>query len=415
MALAKGRRLTVAVLAAVTALGVSVVVAYRMLAPADVVTPATQPYPAAVTPKIGTDTRLAMAPLIVDDRLRVYATTRQVWADHPVDARTRRTAFWSLRRWPAEVSGVAAGGTTVLTRWSDGELVALDARTGEVAWRVTGPKPTEGYTGRLTGAETVYAPPGLHLATDAASGRVTAVVAGGGELAAYDLADGRQLWRASVDDNCRGESFTTAGGQLALIDTCAQPRAIELRDLSTGQPIAGRQPDVSGTDLAVTPVGCRAAGSDCTALRVTAGGQTQGWRVDGETPVAVAALDAPGSVLVGDAVVGFEGTDLVVRSAQGAERWRKSAPDTTLLAAADGRVHLRTAGNDLVTFELNRGRELSRFPLTMYSDDTGWEAGYVQAVDGYVVVERLNRADPDLGDRAYYLGAEPVLIAVTGR
>ena len=51
----------------------------------------------------------------------------------------------------------------------------------------------------------------------------------------------------------------------------------------------------------------------------------------------------------------------------------------------------------------------------MYSDDTGWEAGYVQAVDGYVVVERLNRADPDLGDRAYYLGAEPVLIAVTGR
>ena len=46
----------------------------------------------------------------------------------------------------------------------DAYLVALDARTGTVRWRATGPEPGHGYLGRRTGASTVYAPTGLHTA-----------------------------------------------------------------------------------------------------------------------------------------------------------------------------------------------------------------------------------------------------------
>ena len=81
----------------------------------------------------------------------------------------RVTPFWSYRRWPEQVAGVIAGdgptGPIVVSQWSDGELVALDARTGRVAWRAAGTAPDDGYAGRRTGASTVYAPPGLHLAS----------------------------------------------------------------------------------------------------------------------------------------------------------------------------------------------------------------------------------------------------------
>ncbi|WP_309246285.1 hypothetical protein [Verrucosispora sioxanthis] len=92
-------------------------------------------------PDPGVTGRLPVAPLIVDGRLRVYAAPRQVYADQPVDSRSRRTPYWSFRRWPASLDAVVASGTTVVSRWSDGQLVAIDARTGRVAWRAAGPEP----------------------------------------------------------------------------------------------------------------------------------------------------------------------------------------------------------------------------------------------------------------------------------
>ncbi len=128
-------------MAAVGVAAAAGIIAYRVLAPAEVSTPARDDYPARSMPDPGVTGRLPVAPLIVDGRLRVYAAPRQVYADQPVDSRSRRTPYWSFRRWPASLDAVVASGTTVVSRWSDGQLVAIDARTGRVAWRAAGPEP----------------------------------------------------------------------------------------------------------------------------------------------------------------------------------------------------------------------------------------------------------------------------------
>ncbi len=135
------RRRAVVALVAVLAVAASVAVVVRVLAPAEVETVAREPYPTAPAPTAGVIGRLPVAPLVVDGRLRVYAGARQVYADQPATGRHRVTPFWSYRRWPATLTGVLAQDTTVVSRWSDGTLVALDARTGRVAWRADGPEP----------------------------------------------------------------------------------------------------------------------------------------------------------------------------------------------------------------------------------------------------------------------------------
>ncbi|MGW5673331.1 PQQ-binding-like beta-propeller repeat protein, partial [Micromonospora sp. NPDC003776] len=167
MGLPGGRRIAVA-LAVVLAVAAAAVVVHRVLAPAEVSTVARGAYPAAPNPGPRVIGRLPVAPLVVDGRLRVYAGARQVYADQPVDRRYRVTPFWSYRRWPAKLDGVLAEGTTVVSRWSDGKLVALDARTGRVAWRADGPEPGALPKPRRTYAATVWDPAGLHVARTAA-------------------------------------------------------------------------------------------------------------------------------------------------------------------------------------------------------------------------------------------------------
>ncbi len=169
MGLATGRRI-VATVAAVVVAAATGIIAYRVLAPAEVVTAARADYPAPRAPEPGVVGRLPVAPLIVDGRLRVYAAQRQVYADQPVDGEHRRTPYWSYRRWPATLDAVVASGTTVVSRWSDGKLVALDARTGQVAWRADGPEPDREQAARRTGVTTVWQPRGLSV-TRAGDGR----------------------------------------------------------------------------------------------------------------------------------------------------------------------------------------------------------------------------------------------------
>src|SRR5215475_13065372 len=125
-------RITAAVAAAVVvAVGV-VVVCYRVFAPAETLTAPTVPYP---TVEVITDERpfseLRAAPLVVEDRLRVYAETWRVWADAPVGERYESTPYWAFRRWPAQVLGVATAqtvdGPMVVTQWSDGQIITIDA------------------------------------------------------------------------------------------------------------------------------------------------------------------------------------------------------------------------------------------------------------------------------------------------
>ncbi|KKJ98035.1 PQQ-binding-like beta-propeller repeat protein [Micromonospora sp. HK10] len=415
MGKARGRRSVVA-LVAVLAVAAAAVVVHRVLAPAEVSTVARAAYPPAVTPPAGVVGRLPVAPLVVDGRLRVYASARQVYADQPASARHRVTPFWSYRRWPARLDGVLADGTTVVSRWSDGRLVALDARTGRVAWRADGPAPGSVPAPRRTYAATVWDPAGLHVARGS-GGRAVLVAAGPGGIAGYALGDGRRLWRVDLPRGCRTDVGTTAGGDLVGVDGCAGPATVEFRDAVTGAVRTRWRPPESSGALAVTPVGCHAGHSGCRGLR-TGGpgdGTGRGWLVGPGGPVAAPALDGADTELDGEWVVGTSG-GVTGRSARsGAPRWRRADLGAArILAVEPGRVHLLTEGRDLVTIDPATGAERSRFLLNVGRDGLGWVPGRAYAAGGYLAVERLReRAGPGDDDQGYFLTAESVLLAAT--
>ncbi|MFG1950577.1 PQQ-binding-like beta-propeller repeat protein [Micromonospora sp. NPDC048830] len=417
MGFPKGRRGVAAVVAALLGVGAVAVVVHRVLAPAEVETVARAGYPPAATPTVGVVGRLPVAPLIVDGRLRVYTAARQVYADQPADGRYRVSPYWSYRRWPARLSGVVADGTTVLSHWSDGKLVALDARTGRVAWRADGPAPADSPTARRTGAGTVWDPAGLFLAR-AADGRAVLVVSGRRGVRGFALADGRQLWSAGVDDRCRTDVGTTVAGQFLAVDRCAGPPAVEFRDVSTGTTTTLWQPPGGSAELFATPVGCVSHRSRCRGLRTAgpADAPARGWLVAAGPPVAASGLDVAGSEVAGDRVVGVTDGVLTARSARtGEELWRRAdLGPVRILATQPGRVHLLTERNDLVTLDPATGAQRSRFPLTVGRDGLGWAPGLAYAADGYVAVERLREpVDPDADDQRYFLMSEPVVLAAT--
>jgi outer membrane protein assembly factor BamB len=396
-------------------LGVLVIagaVVYRVFQPAEVVTTAREAYPTPDIAPTGVIGTLSAAPLIVDGRLRVYATTRQVRAEAPVHAETRSTPYWSYRRWPAQLTGLLAVREVVVSRWSDDQLVALDATTGRVAWRADGPRPGHGYDGRLTGASTVYAPDGL-VSADTPDGRPVIVVSASGDVRGYEAATGRELWRAA-DPACRSTSFTTTGGLLATVDACTGPRTVEFRDAGTGAPAGRWQPPETVTD--VTPLGCASGRSGCAGMRTTGGGQPRGWLLTPPQPSASAALDRPSAWLVGDVAVTGAGDGVTGRSVRtGKELWRRPAGGfVKVLAVQRDRVHLLTDSQELVTLDASSGAELSRFVLDHDHEGTEWSPGWAYARDGYVALERLTRpVRPKADDREYYHTSQPVIFAGT--
>jgi hypothetical protein len=398
-------------------------IAYRVFAPAEMVTPARAGYPPPVTAREGTIARLAAAPLIVDRRLRVSAAERQVRAEAPADAHNQVNPFWSYRRWPQWLDGLVAIGTTVISRWSDGKLIALDARTGRVAWRAAGPEPVDGgYAGRRTGAVNVYAPRGLFTAA-AAGGRVI-IATGAREAAGFDSATGRRMWRTTIANRagCLGDAFT-GPGRFAVYDGCAHPPALDGYDVVTGAALsAWRPPGASRWDP--MPIGCDLGGSGCRGVRTLEDGRTRGWLFGAAGPVAAPVLDDPNGWLIDGKVLlpagGRSGADATTwvarRLADGREAWRWDSlgQAARVLAVESGAVHLLTSARDLVTVDAASGRELSRYRCAFRRDGTDWDPGYAYATERFVAIERLrHEADPDDPDDAYYRFPEPVLLAGT--
>ncbi|WP_229067810.1 PQQ-binding-like beta-propeller repeat protein [Actinoplanes sp. DH11] len=368
---------------AVALLVVAGLIGWRVLAPAEVLASATTPYPSAPIIPAGVTGRTSVAPLVVDGRVRVYAAKHQVRADGPVNARTVYTARWSFRRWPEQLSGVTASGPTVVTRWSDGELVAIDARTGEIAWRTDGPD-SPGYAGHRTGAATVWAPPGLRLA----AGNV--VAASDQELAGYDLSTGAVRWRIPVAAGC-ADGFTTVGGAYA----CAG----SVHDASTGAPVSGWPAGPW------TPVGCDSDRSGCAGFRDGAG---QGW-IDGKR---VPALDDPSTTVAAGIVVGASGDRVTGTGTDGTRIWERSGPARVLGGSGGSTVLLLTPENTLVGVDAGTGTETLRFPLAMGTESTLWKAGGYRIAGGYLALERLRTDAPDDPESPiYYLTLDAVIIA----
>ena len=373
------QRVVLRTLLALVLLAAAGLIGWRVLAPAEVVEPATGGYPAPERRGPGVTGRTADAPLIVDGRIRVFAAPRMVKADAPVGAKTMTTPRWSFRRWPQQLSGIVAVGATVVSRWSDGELVALDARTGRVAWRAGGPA-AGGWPGERNGMTAAWAPPDLFTAGSLVLAR------GAGRVTAVDVGTGATRWQG----DCAGAGFTTAGALLVCGD--------RVRAAATGAVLPGWP---AGP---YTPVGCAVASSGCAGLRDGAG---RGWLATGARPERATALDAPDSTAliverstaggrVPSAFAFSTGATVVARSPlTGDELWRWSGPGgATVLGSGPDTVYLLTADRLLVAVDASTGEVRLRFPLVVSREGTAWTPGGHLVAGGYVVVERREGDEP---------------------
>ncbi|MFG2979662.1 PQQ-binding-like beta-propeller repeat protein [Streptomyces sp. NPDC048258] len=193
--------------------------------------------------------------------LAVTATADAVLA---YDLRTGKEAWRTPLRRPADVTEVLAGPDRVLVAARSGsgsELIALDARTGAVAWQATRPAGTE--PPRLVSARPAAVVADGHLLTFDDAGRPR----GGPEqspyvpdpdgrhrvlgdvlivpvperekrevLAAYSLTDGSQLWTRAFDQDWKVRAVGTGrSGRIAVVTQGAYTHLWHL-DPRTGQP-----------------------------------------------------------------------------------------------------------------------------------------------------------------------------------
>jgi outer membrane protein assembly factor BamB len=412
----------IAVAAVLAATGL---VGYRVFRPGELVDAAKSSYPstAAVAQPMVYGTLLA-TPLLVDLQLRVYAAKRDVYADTPVDVKSSLSHFWSYRRWPAQVTGVVAVGATVVSLWSDGAVVALNAAKGDVVWRADVPQPPgTGFTGRRTGASTVYQPRNLLTAGSAI------VVVGTQGTTAFDAPSGRQLWHlaptrcqdvagsasgsaspaasasasaaASADDRAGFSTFTTPTTFVA-VDTCGTPTTTAV-DAGTGEPRDWPRADLR-------PLGCATGRSMCTGM---VAGDGRGWTIASDgTPAPARGLAAPGTWLV-DGVA-------VRQLPDGSVEGRRASDDTplwtsdagTVVAVEKGAVHLMSAGHrELVTLKPSDGSMLSWYRFVV-KDSGPFDVGTVYATDRFLFIERARPgATSDQPDGAYFYPSPNVVVA----
>lgn len=395
------------------------VIAWRVLAPAEVVTSAVTPYPqAAPDPLAGPKGALVRSPLILDDRLRVYAADRRVWTDAQPDYRWETNAFWSYRRWPERISAVVAPKTAdplVVSLWSDGRLVGLDGRTGTVAWHTeTGTRPAV-VDGRRTGSSLIWDQQALRTGLTAA-GKPVIVVVGSTEVRGYSATDGTALWTQPLPLGCSAGDLTAPNAYVAL-DGCAHE--LVRIDLDTGT--VSRTP-ADGRKL--NGLGCRVYRSECGGLRLDDTTQPSAAIFAGTVSKPAPALAAPTTWLAattdGQPVAvdsTFTGRDPITGKELWA--WRSSgagdSSPATVIATVPGRVLLLTQDRTLIALDPADGAELSRTSVLLKQDGTApYDIGPVYAADRYVAIERHSPGVPSsASDDEFYYTNRPVLLAVS--
>ncbi len=421
----QSKRLAITAMATAVLLIAVAVTVWRVLRPSEVVTQARAASPTATVesfPSPGALGALASAPLIHDDRIRIFAKKREVWSDSPASYQYERSALWAYRRWPAQVTGVAlmrlapdngVSSAVVVTAWTDGELVGLDAEMGTVLWRAQGDPLAEDYVGRRTGAMAIYQPPGLFM-----SG-TRFVTVGEEAVRAFSAETGLPQWKAlsPVTPECRGSDFSTLT-QLYILDTCTA--TLRRLDLATGAELPSMRATV------VEPLSCMVGHSQCTAMRTTHAGSTRGWRLTedrdpADTPTLAAESSLPASG--GTVIVPSSGEDSVaaVDLNTGATiwTWRPPSPGSTLrlLAADPVRTILLESNGDLVLLNTVTGKLLlSTSVLRQNEPGRSYDINMFYQSGAYLVLERTNpKVTSDEVDDAFYYTPRPVLLAYTGR
>ncbi len=399
----RGTRVKIAAAVTVLALAILVTIGYRVLAPSEMLTSPTVRYPGVVTI---TDDRpyseLRAAPLVVEGRLRVYAEKWRVWTDAPVGERYEATPYWAYRRWPAQVVGVLVAETTtgpvVVSQWSDGKLVAVDARLGKIRWKAAGPVAASRYDGRRTGATVVYEPRSLVVAK--LRDRAVVVASGPGGVRAFDAHDGAQLWRRDLPAGCEPRIWT--GATLVAVPDCAT-RAVTLVGVVDGRD-RGRW--VAPGSAPAQPTLCALGRSECRLVAV--GSKVWLLRADG-TLTSVPALE-PGSVLAGDRVVYPTSTGVAARRlTDGVPLWTWNGTGELIAADTVG-VYLLTDDRTVLGLSPVTGH-LTVLGCATSLPNEGWRVGHVHPTDGsYLALERLTNEAASAPDRRYFYGPRPVAL-----
>lgn len=448
-------RYIVIAVAVVTVLAATAVVGYRVLAPAETSVPATGRYPDRPTPESKRYGELTSAPLIVDGRLRVFADARRVWADAPITSRTEVTPYWTYRRWPAEVVGVVAvegrfeGAALVIVKFSDGVVVAINPRTGRVAWQdKTRAGDRDTFAGRRTGAFTVYQPAGIFTARSSTDGAAILIVSGDDQVIGYDPWSGRRRWEHTFSENpgCHDVDWT---GETAYVskDSCSAPAVLSIFDAATGTQLGRWQPPGALSSPAkdanwfAEPASCVRGYSGCALIRAAATSEVadrsirkKNQKEDGSKKRDLIAADVwrlnhDGTItqekhsvtdkpfLLGESLVELrpvtEYGPLEVHAvdrATGVSKWPNKVAARWLVYVDHTGVYVITEDFRLVVLHPATGVELSRTDLRKVSNEQ-WVPGFVHVAGRFIAIERTTGGNLGESDDRYYYGTTPIVLA----
>jgi outer membrane protein assembly factor BamB len=431
------------VVVVVAAMGIT---SYRTLKPAETVSRANKPVPSPEPIKSIQYGELPSAPLIIEGRLRVYTEQRRVFADTPVTALREMTPHWAYRRWPAEVVSIVAvekpasgvGLSVVITKWSDGEIVALDAEKGDIVWQVRiDPADGETFKGRRTGAKTMYAPDDLFVTASAVDKQPIVIATGKDVVQAIDPADGDVRWTHSfaATGGCRSNDWTGADAYFVK-NTCTKPATLEIYDAGTGvllntwrPPGASIGPD-NVTNWFLEPASCQLGRSGCAVFKAAPTGDVVSyadaasgvgtitaayWSLGADHVVRPEPVaDKDNVVVVGDVLAEqVTGGYIWAFSRTTGQRLWMSEVAGRLIGGDQRNVYLINSEYQLLVLNLETGAVTSSTELRIRPEDRFvFSEYYLHA--GYLVIERLQTTKESEIDDKYYFSMNTVVLVGIG-
>jgi outer membrane protein assembly factor BamB len=422
------------------------VTAYRTLKPAETVSRADKPVPSPEPIKSIQYGELPSAPLIVEGRLRVYTEQRRVFADTPVTAQRMMTPHWSYRRWPAEVVSIVevekpasgVGLSVVITKWSDGEIVALDAEKGDIVWQAKiDPADGESFNGRRTGAKTMWEPEDLFVSASAVDKQPVVIATGKNVVEGIDPVNGEIRWTRSflTEPGCRTNDWTGADTYFVK-NTCAKPATLEIYDAASGVLLnTWRPPGASiGTDNVtnwfIEPTSCQLGRSGCVMFKAAPTGDVVTytdaasglgtitpayWSLAADHTIKPEPIaDKDTTVVVGDVIAQqMTGGYIWAFSRTTGKRLWMSEVNGRLIGGDQRNVYLINNDYQLLVLNLETGAVTSSTELRIRpADRFVYSLYYLHA--GYLAIERLQTTKESEIDDRYYFSQETVVLVGIG-